>query len=208
MSPDAITLLTLWIQYSYQPDQKKWKKLEDVFQGLADKEILFPILCFTLQATGYSTLILLFDEVDQLIGGANLTRALERLWDPPKESDLYNHKLTVFFILAGTRKTRDLKDEDTYAGFSRRFKGSETSPAKEYVLQLPSVTPDKNANDDYTHAMNKVKELLSGLTDAPDHVRSTEKELALRQKLAVRSENGELTWYELWAAVCREYAIQ
>ena len=207
-SPDAITLLTLWIQYSYQPDQDKWKKLEEVFQRLADQEILFPILCFTLQATGYSTLVLLFDEVDQLIGGTDLTRALERLWDPPKESDLYNHKITIFFIMAGTIKTNDLKNETTYAGFSRRFTGSQTTPVVTYVLQLPSVREELTANDDCAHAINKVKELLTTLTDAPNRVISETKERELRKKLAARAESGELTWYELWAAVCNEYSIQ
>lgn len=207
-SPDALTLLTLWIKYSYQPDQEKWDKLNRVFQRLAEKETLFHILCFTLQATGYSTVVLLFDEVDQLVGGTNLTRALERLWDPPKESDLYNHKVTIFFILAGTAKINDLKNEDTYAGFSRRFMGAKTVPVTTYNLKPPSIQEDLNANDDCAHAINKIKELLGNLVDAPSRTISQAKELELRKSLADQSHAGKLTWYDLWAAVCKEYSLQ
>lgn len=207
-SPDAITLLTRWIKYSYEPDQEKWQRLEAVFQRLADEEILFPILCFTLQATGYSTIVLLFDEVDQLVGGTNLTRALERLWDPPKESDLYNHKITIFFIMAGTARTDDLKNENTYAGFSRRFMGSKTVPVTTYTLNPPSVREDLNANDDCAHAISKVKELLGNFAGAPGRTISQAKELELRKSLAAQAQAGRLTWYDLWSAVCKEYYLQ
>lgn len=208
ISPEAISLLTKWIRYSIQPDQEHWKELEQVFQPLADREILFPILCIALQASGYSTIVLLFDEVDQLLGGTTLTRAFERLWDPPKESDYYNHKLNIFFILAGTAKVDDLKNEELYAGFSRRFMGAKTAPITINELSPPSVHRELNINDDCAHAMSKVRELLGGLTEASTRNISPEEEIELRRDLAELSDKEQLTWYDLWAAVCRAYSVR
>lgn len=208
VSPDAINLLTRWFKYSFQPNQKNWRELEQVFQPLADKEVLFPILCVTLQATGYTTIVLSLDEVDQVLNGTDLTRTLERLWDPPRDSDFYNHRINIFFVMAGTEKIKDLKNETLYAGFARRFMGAKTVPITISELRPPSVQRALNTNDDFTHAMNKIKDLVESLPDGRIKQVSPEKELELRNSLADLRDVGKLTWYDLWAAVCNIYGLR
>ncbi len=204
VSPDAVSLLIKWIRYSVQPSRENWQKLEEVFDPLAERDSLFPILCETLQATGYTTITLLIDEADHLVGARQLTQAFERLWDPPKESDTYQYQINIIFVLAGTHKIDLLDDEEHYGGFTRRFLGTRAVRSRQCRLRPPTVESTLNNFDDCGHAINKVRELIQRLVgfDAPTF--SPEQELKLRERLIALADSEELSWHALWAAVIEE----
>jgi hypothetical protein len=205
VSADAINLLKKWIKYSTKPNQKTWEEFEKAFQPLADREVLFPILCSYLQSTGYSTIVLLCDEVDRLVGSTSLTQAFERLWDPPKNISIHSHNMNIYFVLAGTKLVENLTNQSRYAGFVRRFLGTEALPANRFHLPSPIVKLDPDANDDLAHARDIVKSLCNKLTNAVISTVSRSKEGKIRRELYNKSEKYELTWHDLWAIICEVY---
>lgn len=60
-------------------------------------------------------------------------------------------------------------------------------------------------DDDCTHAMNKVKELIEDLKGTRIPELNEAEEIELRKKLAEQASKEKLTWYDLWATICNVY---
>ena len=201
----VVELIIRWIKYSVKPTESNWSVFYDYFQRLASEGSLFKILCQVLDKSGFSTLILLFDEVDRLTEGIGLTQAFERLWDTPKTDDPLCHKVNIIFVLAVSNPVDILRDETKYSGFSRRFMGTAIVPAQQFILNTPRVNEATNYNDDCSHAMGIIRSLIGRLTGVHMPKVSNEEELDLRKRLVRLSNENKLTWHELWAAVSKLY---
>ena len=200
---EASDLILHWVRYATDPTEGRWRNLHDAFQRLASRGALFTVLCHVLAACGYSTLVLLFDEVDRIMEGIKSTKGFERLWDKPHDGDPYFHKLNIVFVMAASNPVDELRDETRYSGFSRRFMGTPEVPAKEFRLPTPQVRPLAGQNDDFAHAVQTITGLIGTLTNVKPIEVSAEDELALRQTLL--APGNELTWHRLWAAVSALY---
>jgi len=201
---NAADLVLHWVRFATDPTEERWRTLYDTFQRLASRGALFTIVCHVLAACGYSTLVLLFDEVDRISEGIRSTQAFERLWDKPRDGDAYFHRLNIVFVMAASNPVEALRDDTTYSGFSRRFMGTPEVPTRNFRLPAPRVTPVSGQSDDFAHAAQVITGLIDTLTDVRPLSVSPGTELELRARLA--KEGDALTWHRLWAAVSDVYS--
>ena len=201
----ALELAVRWIRFAVQPTQQSWTALQHAAERRATAGSLFHLVCHLLQAAGYSTLVILVDEVDRIIEKFSATQSFERLWDLPKPADPYHHKLNVIFVLAVSTPVDQLRDESKYSGFSRRFMGTRESPAPTYALAGPRVTDQPGSNDDCTHAISTITGLIANLTNVAAALVTEKEQLKLRKRLMTLADKDQMTWHELWAAVSAAY---
>jgi hypothetical protein len=103
-----------------------------------------------------------------------------------------------------TEKVDEFANENIYAGFTRRFLGPRTKPNLVFELTPPKLKGGINSNDDFSHAANRVEQLLGKIALDYSHV-TEQKRRDLKNQLLKQQKNSGLTWHELWASVCDLY---
>lgn len=203
-SEDAVHLCTVWVKYCLDPNKEKRLALESKVTSLSQKKhLLFAVFCQLLQLSGYTTLVFLIDEADE-VQWAGLTPAFQLLWESPDGAENIHDDLDKFFVFACTPKTKeDLGNESKFGGFTRRLIGPPTSPYPEFKLKTPVITSRKNSGDDFDYAVNSIKTLVQRL--GIEVVYKPSEEEHLRNILLKESKQNNLTWHGLWAAVCDIY---
>ena len=205
-STDAIELFTSWIMFAVKPCEGTYRELEDVLNRSAERGDLFHSLCHGLEAAGYSTIILLVDEADELSEARGLTKAFERLWDRPPEGSKIGHRLDMAFIMAISGGVESLADEDEHGGFSRRFFGPLAPGQRTLQLNPPQVSAEHGVLDDLGHAQRVIEDLLSRISFATSREPSSEEIDKAREILVEKSVSQSLTWHALWSATTSLYA--
>lgn len=197
-TPAFLLFFIEWMRFTTAPNERTLRALTDEVKKIS-KSKLFLDFSKLLSIAGYSTMVLLFDEADELPDSPELYRDLERIYNSGEEAA---NGLNIIFCLAGSEpKILGLRNEVRYGGFSRRLLGTPESPHPLVTLDPPLVLRDRQSADDFDHAKKVYTELASVLGVGILRFPKTEQEDQLRQELSTKCTAGELTWHGLWAAV-------
>jgi len=186
--PQLVEFLAAWAGYVMRPTPEGEADLDAYLGRLASTDRLLDLFGYALQESGYTALVLAFDEVS-----ADSLTALKTLWDPRVNPMVtFEQKLNLVFVLAARDSTYEQAVADPALG--RRFCDP---PSGRSRLSGPSVDPALPA-DDFTHVTAKVDELLR---DA-EHQRNVPVTAGDLQNLRGRlSQSADLTWQQLWRDV-------
>lgn len=181
---EALDFMVNWISYCFKPTSERWSNLDMLAKNYSAREGLFTFLCQLLLKGGFSTFIILLDEVSILASG-QIQRLLRLIRD---RSGLMN--ITV--VCTGLPEIEAVINKDEQ--LRRRFW------LKDDVFHLPrpQVFSDYESQDDFNFAKNKIIDLCGKLAK-PHKTPSKQEEIDVRSKLT--NNNSALTWSVLWEEV-------
>ena len=186
-NPQLVEFLSLWTRYLLEPTPEIEKDFSAHLTQLARQNQLFDIFAYALQQSGYTTLVLVFDEVT-----ADAVASLKILRDPQLNvANALDQSLNLVYILAAREAV--LNETKADPALSRRFCDP---PNGSSSLVGPRIDT-ADSKDDFRHVAEKVQELIN----EANHLRKpwTPVELgALRQRL---SAQANVTWQVLWREV-------
>lgn len=196
---DDQRLLVDWLRFILLPSSETWEVFKKTYEDLANDNRLWSTLRSLLSASGYTTVVFLVDESHKLDTLRVLTEAFESLWDDP-QSDNQKGVLNLCFVFASTTHMENFRDESKYGGFVRRFTGSLSNPAEEFILSQPVIHTAASSSDDLEKALWSIEQLSanlpSGIYSCPTDAQKQE----LREMLSGIPVD-KITWHALWSAV-------
>lgn len=138
-NPEMVSLLNAWTDYFLNPSKYE-SDLVAVLSRLNDRGSLFNLFCSAMHDSGYTTLVLVFDEVtDDAVAG------FKKIWDLKADSNPIN----IVFLLASPNDVWERIDANQ--SFQRRFC---VSPNLRVEIPAPDVTECRQA-------VEKIESLLS-----------------------------------------------
>lgn len=187
-SPELLRLLTAWLQYTLKPSLENSEKLDTLLKDLASHGVLFSTFKFALEKAGYSTLVIILDEVK------NVTiHSLKTLWDP-EDDDENSTGLNLIFVLSAQEEV--IKEIRANEALERRFFRTPNG-----IIQLSGPEIKEHGEDDIEHAVFTIDKFLS---DYPEY-RSAETNLENTiNELRNEFLDQDKTWQDLWQAVMRK----
>jgi hypothetical protein len=193
-NPELLDLLTSWVRYVLKPTRDRDDEFVRTLRRLADSGHLFDLFCFILQQANYTTLVLLFDELDSVA-----LNELKPFWDPPRREESYYNELNLVMFLSAHKSAWGAANSDP--ALKRRFCNT---PNGHCYLSGPQIGLSENEDDDFKYIVNKVRQLLK---DAPQLKRPDSDKVKVEDELKLLSaklENASnLTWHTLWSQVIR-----
>jgi hypothetical protein len=187
--PQALELLTLWVEYIHKPNSERRASFERFLRSFSTGSELFGMFRDLLQSAGYSTLVVVLDEVT-----VSTLRGIKAIWDRPvTEKGSLASRLNLVFLLATTNDIYEHAERDQV--FCRRL--CDTDDGR-FNLDGAIVKDDKDANDDFAHAVQAVDSLLKG---PAEFLRRKNGEKGLNRARADLASNSPMMWQTLWKKV-------
>lgn len=185
-NPQLLELLNGWVRYVLSPTPDREEEFTDILRRLNNTGNLFDLFCFALAQARYSTLVLVFDEVD-----AGSLTSLKPLWDVPDHYSGFYHELNLVFVISAKENVRERAEDDE--ALRRRF-----CSTIEGHHQLTGPRINALGNDDFDHVVKKVEELLN---DAHYLRRAGFNQQVLTELRRELSEQAVISWQILWERV-------
>lgn len=146
--PNILELLHAWIKYILKPTSLHGEDLQKTLDRLSSQVDLFKLFCYLLQKANYSTIILIFDEMDIVA-----LKTLKTLWDPPiDESKKYYHNMNIIMLLSSQNEVWENAMQDKQ--LRRRF-------CKNNSIELTGPHISIDDRQDFDHIVNYVDSLLN-----------------------------------------------
>ena len=190
--PEALELLVEWVRYVLRPNSTNRARFEQVLLRLSGQADLFGLFCRLLESAGYSTLVIVLDEVNP-----SSLRGVKALWDRPvADKGSHTYSLNLVVVLAAQDDVRTYAERDEV--LCRRLCATDDGH-----FHLPgAIVQNMDSDDDFAHVARVVREIL---TEAP-YLQRRDGEQHLGRLRQVLSSSSPVTWQRLWKEVIDQLA--
>ncbi len=188
-NPQLLEFLSSWVRYVLNPTKNE-QPFSLALNRLARDGNLFDLFCFALSKADYSTLVLIFDEVNQVA-----LENLKPIWDPPeRNTNRFYNEINLIMVLSAYESVYATVESN--AALQRRFC---STPGGHFQLAGPAIT-QAGVNDDMTHVIATVGELLKG-TPYRRRVSKRDLDQSINDLRRVLCQRDDVTWQDLWEKV-------
>ncbi len=186
---EALDFMLNWTSYCLKPTTERWRNLNELSAKYSEREGLFAFLCKLLLKSGFSTFIILLDEVSGLP-----PRQMKRLIKHLREK---SGTMNLILICAGLPDIRsDIINDET---FRRRCWWEDDV----FELFHPTIFSRHDDKDDFSFAKEKIIRLCHQI--GISH-RKPDEETEKKVRLDLASQKGKpVTWSVLWENISMLY---
>jgi hypothetical protein len=185
--PEALELLVEWVRYVLRPTLANRARFEQLLLQLSTQGDLFGLFCRLLEHAGYSTLVIVLDEVTP-----SALRGVKALWDRPiGDSSGRDYALNLIVLIAASDAVRLHAEQDEV--LRRRLCETPNGHFRLHGATIGSAEED----DDFAHAVRIVSEVLRR---AP-YLQRRDGRVSLPQLRYDLTQKSPVTWQQLWRGV-------